>query len=427
MTLKPGMVSIFIGQNNSGKSNILDAIQFALDGHFKDKNIFYPDADIELELEFSDQEKIRHQLPDSNGIFYLQNNERLLTFGQHKVPYNKALSLVFSSVVKRLDAGSFEDYHQIDIDYRSLFNFPSNLERFQKHLHQHFPKISASRNALDIRYEEDGLYEGKRRVTIDRLGSGFRQIFTILLYIFHPQYSLVMINEPEAHLHPAIVKRMLWAMQNADAGQIIFTTHSPLFITPVTLPQVVRVIKDDNGHTKAYSIEDGHYNEERLIQELNADNLEMFFTDKVVLVEGVSDKLLIRGLIDRFYQGNKDIKVIQTHGAGNTRIYVDLLNIFKIPYLIVLDRDVLKSNHIRELISHLKIHIAPLHDLELIRALKEHNIFILENGDLEKNYPRKYQSDDSKSLNALRAASQITFQDFNSRTMANLKEIIEHL
>jgi predicted ATP-dependent endonuclease of OLD family len=437
--------AIIIGQNNSGKSNILDAIEFALGADLNDEAIYYKKADIEIDIKFDNQEQDKYQFPSDIAKFVLKNETRELIFPDHreatakagqagsrsrgkKIDYNKTLSLILSSSIKRLDEQAFHDYKQIELDYHSLFNYPSNLDRFKEHLKNHFPKISASKNAMDIRYENDGLYEGKRRVTIDRLGSGFRRVFTMLLYTFHPQYSVVMISEPETHLHPAIIKKLFWAMQNSNFGQIIFTTHSPLFITPIGLGNVIRVIKDEKNITKAFAISDRKYNYKRLIQELNADNLEMFFTDKVILVEGVSDKLLIRGLIDKFYQGQKDVKVIQTHGKGNIRLYVDLLDIFQIPYLVVLDRDALKSNHLRDLIRHLKINLPPLHDEDLIQATKEHGIFVLPNGDLERNYPRKYQHrDDSKSLNALRAANLMTEADYKSKVMFNLKEIIENI
>jgi predicted ATP-dependent endonuclease of OLD family len=419
--------SILIGQNNSGKSNVLNAIEFALDSKFDNKDIFYKKADIEIDLIFDDAEQDKNQFPDSRAKFVLRDEERKLVFSNKEIPYSKSLSFLLSSNIKVLDKEAFHDYNQIELDYNSLFNYPANLDKFKKHLKNHFPKISASKNAMDIRYENDGIYEGKRRVTIDRLGSGFRRVFTMLLYIFHPQYSIVMISEPETHLHPAIIKKLFWAMQNSNFGQIIFTTHSPLFVTPISLGHLIRIVKDENNLTKSFSIDNKQYNYKRLLQELNADNLEMFFTDKVILVEGVSDKLLIRGLIDKFYKGQKDAKVIQTHGKGNMRLYVDLLSIFQIPYLVILDRDAIRSNHLRDLINYLKIDLPPLNDRDLIKASKEHNIFVLPSGDLERNYPRKYQRDDSKSLNALRAANMMTESDYKSKRMVNLKEIIENI
>lgn len=419
--------SILIGQNNSGKSNILDAVEFAVSNPLDNDDIYYAKADIELDLVFDEDEKKANQFPDILAKFVLQDGERNLVFKNKTIKYNKSLEILLSSKIKRLDEDAFLDYKQIELDYTSLFDYPSNLDHFKKHLKDHFPKISASKNAMDVRYENEGLYEGERRVTIDRLGSGFRRIFTMLLYIFHPQYSVVMISEPETHLHPAMIKKLFWAMQNSNFGQIIFSTHSPLFVTPISLDKLVRVVKNEKNHTIAISLDDQKYNYRRLIQELNADNLEMFFTDKVVLVEGVSDRLLFRGLIDKFYEGAKDAKVIQTHGKGNMKLYVELLKIFKIPFLMVLDRDALKTNHIQEMMEFLHINLPPLNDNELIKALKDYNIYILPNGDLERNYPRKYQGHDSKSSNALRAANLITLEDYHSKSMQYLKEIIENI
>jgi len=426
MEVKMSMVNVFIGQNNSGKSNVLDAIEFCFHEVAPEAPIFYDKADIEIDIELDDDEQLKYHLPGSHAKFTLKNGVRELVFPNKTIKYNQTLAGFLVHRFKRLDFNAFHQYENIERDFQTLFAHPNNLDRFKAALKKHFPKISADKNAMDIRYESDGLYEGKRRVTIDRLGSGFRQIFTILLYIYHPQYSVVLINEPETHLHPAIIKKLLWAMQNSEAGQMAFTTHSPLFITPITLQQLVRITKENNI-TKAFSLYDTHYNYQRLIQELNADNLEMFFTDKVILVEGVSDRLLIRGLIDKFYKGDQDFKVIQVHGKGNVKLYSDLLAIFQIPFIMVLDKDVLKTSHLRDLIRSMGINLPPLHNEALIQELKKYGVYVLSTGDLENNYPRKYQREDSKSLNALRAANLITKRDYNSKIMTNLKEIVEDL
>ncbi len=431
MLLNLHKINIIIGQNNSGKSNILDAIQFALQAQDKDSNIFYEKTDLDLKISFDIDEQTKWQLPESSGIFSQKNNLRELKFTKQTLPFNNALGKILYPLVKRLDEAAFLQYHQIENDYRSLQNYPGFYMRFQENLKKHFPKIFASHNALDINYDSDGLYEGDRRVTIDRLGSGFRRIFTMLLYIFHPSYQLVLIDEPETHLHPALQERLLWAMQNSEAGQIIFTTHSPLFVTPMTLPQVLRTVKEKES-TKAYGITHeglahGFYDTQRLLQELNADNLEMFFADEVIMVEGMSDKLLLRGLIDHFYEGDKDIKVVQTHGKGNMSVYIDLLKMFQIPYRIIMDRDVFNHDDLFQLLGHLKIHLPKMSNDQVIQELKKHYVYIFPNGDLEANYPKRYQKDKSKSLNALRAANRISKEDFLSAGMNNLREIVQNL
>jgi len=408
-------LNIFIGQNNCGKSNILDAIEIIFNEKKDKSNLFYPEADIELKLEL-DLEEINKYQTDKKINLVLKNQKRSIN--------SKNLLEILNQKVKRLDEKAFSDYKQIRTDYNSLYNYPSKLNKFKKHLKLHFPKIVIDENAMDLKYENEGLYEGKRRVTMDYLGSGFGRIFTILLYIFHPDYQVVMINEPEIHLHPAIIKKLLWAMKNSQEGQIFFTTHSPLFITSSTLHNVFRVSKEGKN-TKVYSLGKEKYSHDRLVQELNSENLEMFFADKVILVEGSSDLLLLRGLINQFYKGNKEVKIIQTYGKSNTSIYADLLKIFKIPFLIILDRDVLKGYQIDELMRHLDIKLPSISGEKLIKELKKYNIFIFSNGDLEANYPRKYQNENSKSRNALLAVNLITDADFYSKQMKNLREIIE--
>lgn len=409
-------LNIFIGQNNCGKSNILDAIEISFNKHKEKTNLFYPEADIQVELEFNKEEKIKYKTEKIEKL-NLQNQKRF---------FSSNILEILTKKIKRLDEDSFLDYKQIQIDYNTLYKYPQKLNKFKKHLKLHFPKIVIDENAMDLKYENDGLYEGRRRVTMDYLGSGFGRIFTILLYIFHPDYQVVMINEPEIHLHPAIIKKLLWAMKNSQEGQIFFTTHSPLFITPSTLHNVFRVSKEGKN-TNIYTLGEEQYSHDRLVQELNADNLEMFFADKVILVEGSSDLLLLRGLINQFYKGNKEVKIIQTYGKSNTSVYADLLRIFKIPFLIVLDQDVLKGYQIEELMRHLNIDLPAMAGKRLIKELKNYNIFIFPNGDLEANYPRKYQNENSKSRNAMLAVNLITDADFYSKGMKNIRELIENI
>lgn len=151
--------------------------------------------------------------------------------------------------------------------------------------------------------------------------------------------------------------------------------------------------------------------------------MEMFFTDKVLIVEGISDKLLFRGLINRFYKGDKDIKVVQTYGKGNAVVYSDLLKIFNIPFVMVFDKDMLKGGYLMDLTRRLNINI----NYKDLNQLKQNNIFIFPNGVLEDNYPKKYQRSDSKALSALYAVNLITEIDFNSQKMKNIKEIISML
>ena len=421
-------VNILIGQNNCGKSNILYAIDYLFDVQGVSPILEYPEADIEAELSFTEEEANEWNLPARKASLTIKNEQRKLAFPNQITNYRGELKALLSTKIKHLNYDAFNDLDDIDRDWKTLQEHKESLNLFKQHLKNHFPKISAKENALDIHYEHAGIKEGTRKATIDHLGSGFRRIFVILLYIFHPDYQIVILDEPETHLHPGLGKKLLWAMQNAEGGgQILFSNHSPLFINSVTLPQVLRVIKDADS-TKAFGlpIKKQHYSYKRLIQELNADNVEMLFADTAVLVEGISDRILLRGLIDRFYQGDRDIKVVQTHGKGNIALYVDLLKIFNINYIILADRDIIKYQ-LDRVVSRLDIKLKAHKANDIIIELKEHKVFVLPSGSIERHYPKKYQRDDKKTLNALYAATAITKTDFNSKIMRPLKEVIQAL
>lgn len=419
-------VNILIGKNNCGKTNILNALQLAIDSRCDKTNLFYNKVDIEIDLEFTKEELKDLPFFSKTAKLVLQNRQRKLICSGKELVYDAKISNFLSLKLKRLDEYAFEDLKTIEKDFKTLFSYKKNLEDFKTALKKHFPKVSIDANAAEMDYDSSGLFDDDRKATIDWLGSGFRRVFTILLYIYHPQYSIVFIDEPETHLHPAMIKHLLWAMQNSNYGQILFTTHSPLFLNIATLPQVLRITKDNLG-TKIFQLREVDYNYERLSQELNADNLEMFFADKVVLVEGASDKVLIRGLIDKFYKGDKEIKVIQIYGKGNAQIYIELLKTFQIPFIIIFDKDVLRGPRLYELLDYMKINISRSRSNEFFEKLKQNGVYIFQNGELEENYPKRYQKTNSKSINAFYASTLISDRDFDSKTMIYLKEIINNL
>ncbi len=427
LQFSPQLVNILIGQNNCGKSNILYAIDYLFDVRGVSNVLAYFKADIKVELEFTQEEKNQWSLPDIKATLSLQNEQRKLIFPQKTINYQGSLRNFLAKKIKHLNYEAFNDLTNLDKDWQSFLKYPKAVKLFTANLNKHFPKIKLSNDALELDYDKAAIKEGKRNATIDHLGSGFRRVFATLLYIFHPEYELVIIDEPETHLHPVMVKKLLWAMQNSQFGQVFFTTHSPLFINSVTLNQLLRVIKDDKS-TRAFGLpmQKQRYSYQRLMQELDADNTEMLFADTVILVEGVSDRILLRALIDRFYTGDKDVKVVQTHGKGNVGLYIDLLKIFKINYLVLLDKDIL-TYQLDNVLQHLEIKLKSRGFTQMIAELKSYHIFVLPSGAIESHYPKKYQTNDSKPLNAINAGSLITDYDFASNTMAPLREIIDNI
>ncbi|MFH0873652.1 MAG: AAA family ATPase [Candidatus Komeilibacteria bacterium] len=403
LTLSP-QINIFIGQNNSGKTNIIDAIDFVFNPDKFPSRLHHHRARIAIQLE---------------------DRRELLTARGYEV---SGLTADLRGKVKRLSADEPWDFGSISQDYQRLFKlYPQQYQVLNEIFSSYFPHVAGDDRVIDLDWQAGHafIHEDDKPLVLERLGSGFQKIFIILLYAFHPDYPIILLDEPETHLHPALIKKLAKVLASKSTNQVILTTHSPLFIQTPWLSTINRVVRSWDEGTVVYHLDHTHrgLDPARLAQELNADNLEMFFADKVLMVEGASDRLLLRGLIDRFYHGPLEVKVIEAHGKGNMELYRDLLEAFHIPSIIMLDLDALSvwqaaDRHWRQDPARLKL---------ALQELRQRGIYILPNGTIEHNYPRRYQKSDRKTLNALRAAAQISLSEYQSGEMANLRQVIEAL
>ena len=100
------------------------------------------------------------------------------------------------------------------------------------------PIIEGPGTTVTIRFVDDpGKYD------LSQLSSGVKDILVLLAAIhFSPRGSLLLIEEPENHLHPSAQKALAAILREtatADAKQTVLTTHSELFLEPFEPDQVV--------------------------------------------------------------------------------------------------------------------------------------------------------------------------------------------
>ena len=115
-------------------------------------------------------------------------------------------------------------------------------------------------------------------------------------------YSVMAIEEPEAHLHPNMQYKFLKFLkenQDTEVNQIFITTHSPNITAAVDLEDIIVLQKDEIETRVAYpgkvftdTPEDQKSKNyiERFIDVTKAD---MFFSKNLILVEGLAEQLLV--------------------------------------------------------------------------------------------------------------------------------------
>jgi predicted ATP-dependent endonuclease of OLD family len=179
--------------------------------------------------------------------------------------------------------------------------------------------------------------------------SGEKQLFNFIICfsLLNIKNSLIIIDEPELHLHPRWQKLLfdfLLKVSKENGCQFILCTHSGNFINDSHLNKVMRIYKE-NDASKIVEPDLTKIHPKDSIRMINAHNNDrIFFAEKVVLVEGHSDAVVWKKLVKIALKKAKKtniIEVIEVHSKNNLSKYTSLLEKFKIPTYQIADLDYL--------------------------------------------------------------------------------------
>lgn len=156
------------------------------------------------------------------------------------------------------------------------------------------------------------------------------------------------IEEPELYLHPQMQRRLYEVLQSVSASdQILMCTHSQNLVRLEDYKSIYLVRKNSSGtyvHFWKRTDEMPNARETFLyITKVRPAN-EMFFANKVILVEGEAELVTIPVLMDKMYDhkfslDEKGITIVNCQGKTNIPLFQQVLNTFRIPYLATYDKD----------------------------------------------------------------------------------------
>lgn len=281
---------------------------------------------------------------------------------------------------------------------------------------------------------------------------------------FNPDLTLILFEEPEAFLHPAQQENMAFHLRRLaqePTQQVMLCTHSIIFAGKASenIGQIAR-FRRESGITQIYQVdaaalkglfsEGGRLlnalqvfvndpavgeekkkkarkfisnppqaqiaeDEERFRFQLwlDGERASLFFADRVLLVEGATERALFSYLLAGEWHDlcQYRICVIDVLGKFNLHRFMSLLNAFGIPYGIILDDDNDLEHH--QVINDLVFRTSNLPSSTIL-APPERIISCLEE---LLGIPRIENRSDKKPIEAMKAITNGTVDAMSVRTL----------
>ncbi|MEH1974041.1 MAG: AAA family ATPase [Nostoc sp.] len=123
-------------------------------------------------------------------------------------------------------------------------------------------------------------------------GSGIKEALRLLLDVEFEHSDILLVEEPEIHLHPAIETSMMRYLKRISSDcQVFLTTHSTNFLDTAEMNNVYLVTKPNSTQIQQLDVGEA---EAKIPQELGIRLSSLFMFDRLIFVEGQSDEDAIR-------------------------------------------------------------------------------------------------------------------------------------
>ena len=204
-------------------------------------------------------------------------------------------------------------------------------------------------NQLKLNYESSG-----KSIPINLLGLGQKNIIYLSLFLSklkndysEHELNLLLIEEPESHLHPQLEKILFSNLQDLKNIQVFMTSHSTHIASDCEYKNLNIIYKTLSNNIKAFSPFTSNILTGReplfLKRYLDATRSELFFASGVIFVEGIAEQFLIPEISKKVYGINlieHNISVISIH----CRYFDPFLKLlqndgFEIPASVIIDGD----------------------------------------------------------------------------------------
>lgn len=156
---------------------------------------------------------------------------------------------------------------------------------------------------------------------------------------------MLLVDEPEAFLHPEATRGLSESLYEiGNSMPIIISTHSPILINLENPHKIIEVFKVNNKNNKPITLFNSAKNK---FDDDDAKNLktlnyidsyvnEFFFSDKVIIVEGDTEKIVLNHIKKEY---KSQFHILKANGKSTIETLMKILNQFNMEYFVLHDLD----------------------------------------------------------------------------------------
>ena len=325
---------LFLGQSSEGVNNIISCLAFIFNCKNLEKNDIYDNAEFAtIKLIFFENET-RYKLkitasPNGDIRYYIRK------------PKN------WKQITK-------ENYSEF-ISQIPFFHISGDLKNQCTNI------FTCFFNILKENHEDNELIKNHIYEAYENLDEGYQnpEIYRNLLFEFLKIISQISINkkqsilkdavilfeDPELYLHPQKSRELYdcFIKLSKLGTKIYLKTYSSSFLGLKQYKSIC-VIKKIKNNVRIVQVKDNIFKGDiikafNMNYWINPDRSELFFAKKVILVEGQTDKIIISFLGKLLKIFKYDYSIIECGSKSTIPQFIMLLNLFKIPYVVVYDKD----------------------------------------------------------------------------------------
>lgn len=223
-----------------------------------------------------------------------------------------------------------ENFKEEQLNNENAQELNSQLKEFLPDFKEINP-IVTSEPKLNLKINVELLNTNNQQMLLEKMGDGTNRRTTLAVFKHKKDKNdlVYVFDEVETHLHIKAQLDVLRLLKDLskEGKQIIITTHSPFLINQVNLDEIKLIRLDKDRGSQIFEL-DSTTQTQITLANLGIMNIDLFFTSKLLIVEGESELKFIPIMYEKLYGypiTQNFIKIVKADGIKDIPNFIRII------------------------------------------------------------------------------------------------------